>query len=76
MPVRGLPALSSGKPHTVSDYLSAALRAGLRLVEVSEPTMSEDLLERSAPEAASTGSVIAHRNLPLILASKFVLPAK
>jgi hypothetical protein len=25
-------------------------------------------------EAASTGSVIAHRDLPLILVSKFVLP--
>jgi ubiquinone/menaquinone biosynthesis C-methylase UbiE len=61
-------------PHSVSDYFSAALRAGLRLVEITEPTMTEDFSARSAPEVASTGSVIAHRDLPLILVSKFEVP--
>jgi ubiquinone/menaquinone biosynthesis C-methylase UbiE len=58
-------------PHSVSDYLNAAVQAGLRLVEIAEPTISEESARRMAPDVAPEGWAIAHRDMPLVLVCKF-----
>jgi SAM-dependent methyltransferase len=58
-------------PHAVSDYLSAAVDAGLRLVEIAEPTLSDDAAGQMAPEVAPEGWVMAHHDIPVILVCKF-----
>lgn len=60
--------------HQVSDYLNAALRAGLTPGECLEPLVSRELAAKLAPAEAPMAGLIALSGVPILLVMVFVRP--
>jgi ubiquinone/menaquinone biosynthesis C-methylase UbiE len=58
--------------HSVSDYINAAVRAGLRVQECVEVPIERTSLP--PPEEVAIGWPIAHEGLPLVLVMRFLRP--